>query len=108
MVLFVFIDSLLFNLNKELNYALFRKSVNELLFGLSYIIPLNVFGFIMKTQAKFLWEKIVAGVFLWFTLSALADELFFDPFQVGTLEHITGLIILIIIYYYERFKKIRD
>ena len=79
-----------------------------MLFGLSYIVPLNVFGFIMRSQAKFIWEKVVVGVFLWFTLSSLMDELFFDPFKPEITEHIIGIFVLAIIYYYERLKKIRD
>lgn len=106
--LFVFVDSLVYNLNMIQDYWFFPKEINQTLFGLSYIVPLNVFGFIMYIQAKFSWEKIVVAVYLWFTTSALADELFFDPYKPGVWEHVAGLLILIIVYYYERFKKARD
>ncbi len=107
-LVFVLLISLLFNLNKMNAYFMFSKPVNEMLFGLSYIVPLNVFGFIMLYQTKFFWERVVCRIFLWFSVSSLADELFFDPFKPGIWEHVFGLAILIIIYQYERSKKIRD
>lgn len=108
MLLFVFVVSFAYNYNKIEGYKYFAKNLNEMLFGLSYIVPLNVFGAIMYSQAKFAVEKIVVGVFLWFSFSSLMDELFFDPFTPSIKEHILGLTILIIIYYYERLKKIRN
>lgn len=107
-VLFVFVVSFAYNYNKVKEYEYFSKELNEMLFGISYIVPLNVFGFIMMSQAKFIWERVISGIFLWIPLSALADELFFDPFTPSVKEHFVCLIVLIIIYYYERLKKIRD
>lgn len=108
MLLFVFVDSFIYNWNKSVNYSIFSEQINQALFGLSYIVPLNVFGFIMRSQAKFIWEKIVTNVFTWFTITAFVDEIFFDPFTQNIKEHVVGLFILIIVYYYERFKKVRD
>lgn len=79
-----------------------------MLFGISYEVPLNVFCFIMYKQAKFPLEKLVVIPFMWFAFTALMDELFFDPLTPTIKEHIVGLTILPIIYYYERFKKIRN
>lgn len=108
MVFFVFVVSFAYNYNKIKDYEYFTKEINEMLFGLSYIVPLNVFGFIMKSQAKFMWERVISWIFLWIPLSALMDELFFDPFTPSIKEHFVCLTVLIIIYYYERLKKIRD
>lgn len=108
MVLFVFVVSFAYNYNKIKDYEYFTKEINEMLFGLSYIVPLNVFCFIMYSKAKFVMEKLVVLPFMWFSFSALMDELFFDPFIPTIKEHIVGLTVLPIIYYYERFKKIRD
>ncbi len=108
MLVFVLVTSFLFNYNKMNDYFILPKRINEMIFGMSYIIPMNVFGFIMLYQTKFFWERVVCRFFLWFSISALIDELFFDPFKPEMKEHVFGLIILIIIYYYERSKKIRD
>ncbi len=108
MVLFVFVISFAYNYNKIKDYEYFTKEINEMLFGLSYIVPLNVFSFIMYGKAKFVLEKVIVAPFLWFSFSTLMDELFFDPFTPTIKEHILGLTVLVIIYYYERLKKIRD
>lgn len=108
LVLFVFIVTFLYNYNKIEGYEYFSREINEMLFGISYIVPLNAFCFIMYRQAKYPLEKLVVIPFMWFAFSALMDELFFDSLKPTINEHLIGLIILPIIYYYERFKKIRN
>lgn len=108
MVFFVFVVSFAYNYNKIKDYEYFTKQVNEMLFGLSYIVPLNVFCFIMYSQAKYILEKAFVIPFMWFSFSALMDEIFFNPLIPTINEHLLGLTILPIIYYYERLKKVRD
>jgi hypothetical protein len=97
MVGLVFTLSLLYNLNKVFNYSIFDLSINEKLFGLSYTVPMVVCGYLICKNAKFVAEKIVCKLFLWISLSAFFDEIFFNPFKPQLHEHIVALIVLIAI-----------
>jgi hypothetical protein len=108
MVVFVFILSVAYNLNKLFKYALFNLETNEMLFGLSYTIPLVVCGYMICKQARHTLEKIICKFFLWIALTSLCDELIFDPFKPQIWEHFAGLIIMLTLIYTDaRIKKNR-
>lgn len=104
-IVVIFIMSAIRNFNQLLGYSLFSKDVSEVIFGLSYTIPFIVSGYVIYKQSRFFWERFFCGFFLWMAISALMDELFFDPFTPQLWEHFTGLLTIIFIYRYERFKK---
>jgi hypothetical protein len=73
-----------------------------MLFGLSYTIPLNFLAFMLCKEAIFILEKIICKLFVWISLSALVDELIFDPYKANWHEHITALIILLLLTIHEK------
>jgi len=105
-VLYVLIISALYNTNKLLDYRLFSNDINELLFGLSYTVPFNIFGIILLKESVKKWHVVVSKTFLWLTISALADELFFNPFEPEFYEHITAIIIVLSLTYCDRIRKL--
>jgi len=107
MVLFTFLVSLSRNVNKIYQYRWFPENISEMLFGLTYTIPCVVCGYIIYKRAKFFWERVISLFFLMIALSALMDEILFDPFTPQIWEHITALILTAIIYIYERAKETR-
>lgn len=107
MVVFVFLVSLAFNVNKIMSYALFNQQISEFLFGISYTVPMVVCGYVICKHAKFALEKAICIIFLWFASSALMDELLFDPFTPQIWEHLAGALIIGLLYTYERIKETR-
>lgn len=108
MVGLVSILSLSYNVNKLYDYAFFTYEVNEKLFGFSYTIPLVVCAYMIYKNARTSVEKFICKVFLWISFSSLCDELIFAPFKPQIWEHITGLLITLILIYNARNKKARN
>lgn len=108
-VIFMFFVSLIYNLNKLWHYCWFDYDVSSRLFGLSYTVPMVVCGYVICKQAKFAFEKFICRFFLCLAISALLDEILFDPFTPSYKEHLTAIILVIILSYYERiFNRIKE
>ena len=108
-VLFTLAVSLLYNLNVMWGYCWFDPGISDKLFGLSYTVPMVVCGYVICKQAKFLLEKLICRFFLCIAFSALLDEIIFDPYTPSYKEHLTAIILVIILFYYERiFNRIKE
>lgn len=105
----VFLISLAYNVNILLNYAFFGVETSELMFGLSYTMPMVTCAYIICKHAKFPLEKFVCRFFFCIALSAFLDEVFFDPHKPSLAEHIAAIILVFILAYYERiFNRIKE
>jgi len=96
-------------LKQGTNNTWFIYDVSSRLFGLSYSVPMVVCGYVICKQAKFAFEKFICRFFLCLAISALLDEILFDPFTPSYKEHLTAILLVITLSYYERlFNRIKE
>ena len=105
MVFVVLVISLTYNINKIYDYYFFNQSINDKLYGLSVTIPITFFALVIRKEASFTLEKIICNLFVWIALSGLADELLFDPYKANWHEHLTSLIMLLLLTIHEKSRR---
>jgi|TARA_R110000851_G_scaffold267356_1_gene419839 glycogen synthase len=95
-----------FRLYWDLNHVFKWIKDGDFFFGVGIALILIAGAIYIDSTKSNGWAKVFTRFALFTAVSNLCDEVMFNPYIVSWQEWVTALVVLIGVYFYERYNKI--